>query len=132
MRKNTIKCAVIAAVGFFFAVMAVGVSYAKNDGPEEIILQTADAKKPAKFPHKKHQGMFACQDCHHTKDATGKKGPYVAGQEKMCDSCHNKDLPNPELNSLKAAGHALCKECHKRKEKEGKNAPVKCTGCHTK
>lgn len=112
--------------------MATGVSYAGNSGPEEIVIQTADAKKPAKFPHKKHQVMFKCEECHHTKDATGRKGPYVEGQERRCDACHNQDFPDKELNSLKAAGHGLCKECHKRMEREGKNAPVRCAGCHPK
>jgi len=132
MQKNRLTCSVIAAVAFVFAIMAAGVSFAANAGPEEITMQTAEAKKPAKFPHKKHQAILKCADCHHTKDATGKKGPYVEGQEKKCETCHNKDLPNAELNSLKSVGHLLCKECHKEQEKAGKNAPTKCTGCHTK
>jgi len=132
MQKNTMKFAVLAAVVFFFAMMGTGVSYAANAGPEEITLQTADAKKPAKFPHKKHQATIKCEECHHTQDATGKKGPYVEGQEKKCETCHNKDFANAELNSWKGIGHARCKECHKKMEKEGKAAPTKCTGCHTK
>lgn len=132
MLKETMKCAIIAAAVFCFFIMASDVSFAANAGPEEITLQSAEAKKPAKFPHKKHQAGFKCEECHHTQDATGKKGPYVAGQEKKCVTCHNKDFPNAELNSWKAIGHARCKECHKKMEKEGKNAPTKCTGCHTK
>lgn len=132
MQKQTMTCSLIAAVVFIFAFMATGVSYAANPGPEDITLQTADAKKPAHFPHKKHQETIKCEECHHTMDATGKKGPYVEGQEKKCETCHNKDFANAELNSLKAIGHARCKGCHKQMEKEGKNAPTKCTGCHIK
>ncbi len=132
MLKESMKCTVIAAVVFCFAMLAAGTSIAANAGPEDITMQTAEAKKPAKFPHKKHQATIKCEDCHHTMDAAGKKGPYVAGQEKKCETCHNKDFKNPELNSLKGAGHMNCKECHKEMEKAGKNAPTKCTGCHTK
>ena len=132
MLKDSMKCTVIAAVVFCFAMLAAGASFAGNNGPEEITLQTAEAKKPAKFPHKKHQETIKCEECHHTMDAAGKKGPYVAGQEKKCETCHNKDFKNPELNSWKGIGHARCKECHKEMEKAGKNAPTKCTGCHTK
>lgn len=131
MLKKTMKVAALAAGVLCFTMMATGASYAGN-GPEEITLQTAAAKKPAKFPHKKHQDMFKCEECHHTKTADGKKGPYVAGEEKKCETCHNADFANAALNSLKAVGHAACKECHKKMEKEGKNAPTKCTGCHTK
>ena len=132
MLEKSLKCTVIATVIFCFAMMATGVAFAGSTGPEEITLQTPEAKKPAKFPHKKHQATLKCEECHHTKDATGKKGPYVAGEEKKCDTCHNKDFANVELNSWKGIGHARCKECHKKMEKEGKNAPTKCTGCHTK
>lgn len=132
MLKKTINCSLIAAVVFCLAMMASGVSFAANAGPEEITLQTAEAKKPAKFPHKKHQATIKCEECHHTATADGKKGPYVAGQEKKCETCHNKDFKNAELNSLKGIGHARCKECHQKMEKEGKAAPTKCAGCHTK
>ena len=135
MLINTIRCSVIAVVVFFFAVMAVGVSSAGNNGPEEIVLKSADAKKPARFPHKRHQALFKCEECHHTQSTAGKKGPYVEGQEKKCESCHNKefhkDLHNLDgLNSLHEVCHALCKGCHRRVEREGKRAPIKCAGCH--
>ena len=98
-----------------------------------MVLKTAKARKPAFFPHKKHQDMYSCDTCHHTKDATGKQGPYVEGQEKKCVTCHNKkDMPNKKLNGFKKIGHARCKECHKKMKKEGKKAPTKCSGCHRK
>lgn len=132
MFRHALKCSVITAVVFCFAMMAAGVSFAANNGPEEIVLKTAEGKKPAKFPHKKHQETIKCEECHHTMGADGKKGPYVAGEEKKCETCHNKDFKNAELNSLKGIGHARCKGCHKDMEKAGKNAPTKCTGCHVK
>jgi len=132
MLKKIMKIATITAVGACFTMLAVSASFAANAGPAEITLQTAAATKPAKFPHKKHQDLYKCEECHHTKTADGKKGPYVAGEEKKCETCHNKDFANVELNSLKGVGHAKCKECHKKMEKEGKNSPTKCTGCHTK
>jgi len=123
---------VVSAVVFCLAMVTAGIATA-NNGPEEIILKTAKAKKPAFFPHKKHQDMYPCETCHHTKDATGKQGPYKAGEEKPCVTCHNKkDMTNKKLNSLKAVGHARCKECHKKAKKEGKKAPTKCSGCHRK
>jgi hypothetical protein len=127
------KYAALAAIVFCFAMITAEVSFAGSTGPDDFTMQTPEAKKPAKFPHKKHQETIKCEECHHTMMADGKKGPYVAGQEKRCESCHNKDFKNTELNSLKAVGHARCKECHKKMEAAGnKNAPVKCTGCHTK
>ncbi|MDA8418005.1 MAG: cytochrome c3 family protein [Desulfobacteraceae bacterium] len=132
MQITSQKRYVIPVLILFFSLMAAGLSLAVNNGPEEIILQTSTGTKPARFPHKKHQAMFKCEECHHTMTADGKKGPYVPGQEKKCESCHNKDFKNPELTSLKAVGHARCKECHKKMEAQGKPAPTKCLGCHIK
>ncbi len=42
-----------------------------------------------------------CVECHHTMTADGKQGPYVAGEEKKCASCHNDSMPNAKLNSFK-------------------------------
>lgn len=130
MLKKSMTFAVVGAIVFCLALITAGISVA-NTGEAEMVLKTASGKKPAAFPHKKHQDSMECASCHHTKDATGKQGPYVAGEEKKCESCHNKDMANPKLNSFKNAAHALCKECHKKAAKEGKNAPTKCTGCHT-
>lgn len=127
--KKTVILATAFAFAFSMAV-AVGTSFADN-GPADMTLKTAAAKKPATFPHKKHQDAFECNECHHTA-GDGKAGPYVAGQEKKCESCHNSDMASPKLNSYKAVGHALCKGCHKKMAAEGKNAPTKCAGCHPK
>lgn len=131
MFKKLMTLAVSAAITLCFT-FAMAHNASANSGPEEIVLKTAKARKPALFPHKKHQDMYECATCHHTKDAAGKQGPYVAGEEKKCESCHNKDMANNKLNSFKSAAHARCKECHKKAQKEGKDAPTKCTGCHVK
>jgi hypothetical protein len=104
---------------------------AVDPGPAEMELKTAAAKKPAKFPHKKHQENFECKECHHAKTDEGIKYAYVEGMEvKKCVTCHNKDdMSNPKLNSFKLVAHGLCKECHKKNKD---SAPTKCSGCHIK
>ncbi len=133
MLKKSMTIAVVSAIMFCFTMVTAGVSFAKNTGPETIILKTAKAKKPASFPHRVHQAMLPCKTCHHTKAADGKQGPYVEGQEAKCSTCHNKAFPNKKLNGMKKIGHARCKGCHKKMKKEGnKKAPTKCSGCHLK
>jgi cytochrome c553 len=113
-------------------VIAGGISIAgdSSTGPEEMVLKTAAAKKPANFPHRKHQENFECATCHHNQSNDGKQTPYVEGQViQKCASCHNKDMANPKLNSFKLAGHGKCKECHKKNKD---TAPTKCGGCHPK
>ena len=124
---------VAAACALTFC-MTVSVSSAVDAGPEEIILKTAKAKKPAIFPHKKHQETIKCSECHHSQNADGTQGPYVEGQEAKCETCHNeKDMANKDLVGYKNIGHARCKSCHKEAQKSGnKNAPTKCDGCHVK
>jgi predicted CXXCH cytochrome family protein len=93
-------------------------------GPAEITLQTESARKPADFPHRQHQEAYSCTVCHHAKDE-------IMVIEK-CAGCHTPDISNPEVNSYKKAAHKLCKDCHKTvNSEEGKDAPIKCSGCHT-
>ena len=132
MLKKSMTIAMLSAIMFCFTLVTAGISFAQNTGPETIILKTAKARKPAFFPHRAHQKKYACKTCHHTKTAAGKIGPYVAGQEKACTVCHNKDFPNKKLNGLHKVGHAKCRACHKKMKKEGKKAPTKCSGCHRK
>jgi len=93
-------------------------------GPENITLQTESARKPADFPHRRHQESFGCTACHHAKDE-------IMVIDK-CGSCHTKEISNPAVNSFKKAAHKLCKDCHKEMNKEGSEAPIKCSGCHLK
>ncbi|MEJ2690995.1 MAG: cytochrome c3 family protein, partial [Deltaproteobacteria bacterium] len=54
-----------AAFAFLFSLSMAGMSFAAEDnGPAEITLTTKDAKKPAVFPHHKHQEFLKCAQCH--------------------------------------------------------------------
>jgi predicted CXXCH cytochrome family protein len=99
--KKAIICGV--AVAFLCVAGFAGITMAEDDkGPAEITLQTAEAKKPAVFPHAKHQEKQECDKCH--KDANFTPGAWT-----------------------KDSGHALCQPCHK--ENENKEL-AKCTNCH--
>ena len=128
MSKKSLILLVVAA---FVMSLGVGVSmsFADGSGPETITLNDA-GKKPAQFPHWKHQEKNECATCHHSQGADGKQGPYVAGEEKVCDECHNAEFANEKLSKWKDIGHGLCKACHTEKKAEG--APTKCTACHVK
>ena len=94
-------------------------------GPAEILLQTEAARKPAHFAHRQHQEAYSCTACHHAREE-------IMVIDK-CANCHNKNISNPDVNSYKKAAHKLCKDCHKKvNAAEGKEAPIKCSGCHTK
>ena len=116
--KIVLLCAAALLIGG--SAYAVEVSI----GAADMTLQTEAARKPATFPHRDHQDMFACTACHHAKDE-------VMTIDK-CASCHTKDISNAAVNSYKKAAHKLCKDCHKEVNKEGKAAPIKCSGCHPK
>ena len=103
---------------------------AVKNGPEETVLKTAQAKKPAFFPHKKHQGKYPCGKCHHGKSASGTRVKYTPETVVYkCTTCHNSDMPNKELNSFKLAGHNLCRECHRKNQNI---TSAKCSTCHLK
>lgn len=102
-------------------------------GPAVIVMQTARKRKPARFPHRKHQEMFDCANCHHGKDSKGRKVPFVEGMEiQHCVTCHNPSMDNPQLNSLMLAAHTRCKGCHRKIVAEsGSAGPIdRCIGCH--
>ena len=132
--ENMSKKNLLLLTAFFFTLGSLMINSdcsAGDSGPEIMELQTVTNKKPARFPHKKHQETFACEQCHHTKTEDGAKSSYVEGMEiKKCAFCHNNDdMTNPKLNSFKLAAHGLCKECHKQNRGL---APTKCSGCHIK
>ena len=133
MKKFVFAVVFAVAVVFAFNFAVVGVSTANGTGPAEMVLKTVDAKKPAFFPHEKHQKMEGntCATCHHSKGADGMQAAYVEGQAiQKCVTCHNADMPNEKLNSFKNAAHARCKACHKANKDKG--ASTKCTTCHKK
>jgi predicted CXXCH cytochrome family protein len=117
-----LKLTVIGLAVLFFAGNAFGVEV--SIGPADITLQTEAARKLADFPHRQHQDSYACTACHHAKDEV-----MVIGK---CAGCHTKEMSNPDVNSYKKAAHKLCKDCHKEVNKEGSEAPIKCSGCHPK
>lgn len=97
--KKAIICGV--AVAFLCVAGLAGMTMAADDkGPAEITLKTAEGKKPANFPHAKHQEKVECDKCH--KDPNYTKGAWT-----------------------KDSGHNLCKECHK-----ANGADTKCGTCH--
>jgi len=135
MLKKFLVCSIVS----MFVLCGVAISsWAADTGPADITLVSTKAKKPAQFPHKKHQDMFKCEQCHHGI-ADGKQIPYLEGQEiKPCESCHNSEVlaDNKKLDSFMKAGHARCKACHKEM---AKNDPAlkekgidKCNNCHVK
>ena len=128
--KKIIICATAFALVFGFAFASNSI--ASDKGPEVMILKTAKAKKPATFPHKKHQDMMECKECHHTMNADGTQGPYVAGQEHKCETCHDgKKIKNKKVSKFMKAAHKKCKGCHKAGY-NGKKGPKKCPACHVK
>lgn len=117
-----LKVTVICFVSLFITGGAFGVEV--SIGPAEIVLQTESARKPADFPHRQHQETYSCTACHHARDE-------IMVIDK-CANCHTKEISNAEVNSYKKAAHKLCKDCHKEVNVQGKDAPIKCSGCHTK
>jgi hypothetical protein len=128
----------VAAFSFAFFAIGNGPATAEEKGmltapTEEIII---DGQKPARFSHQKHLDLqIDCGTCHHdakhqplTAEAIG----TMENAEKLkCQSCHNADFANSELNSQKLVFHARCKECH-QKGVGDKKGPTKCTDCHIK
>ena len=112
--------------------LAVGVSFAVDKGAADMTLQTEAAKKPAVFPHAKHQEKNSCGTCHHYLGEDKKPTPCGDDGENIakCESCHNSAFGNEALNSFKKVAHKLCKDCHKKNKDAG--APTKCAGCHPK
>jgi hypothetical protein len=128
MTKKIVIC--VAALALAFTV-AAGVSVAGNTGPEVAKIDTPKKGGTAvTFPHKAHQAMMECAACHHTKNADGTQGPYEAGKEAKCATCHDGSLAK-DVATAKKAAHKNCKGCHK-KGLDGKTGPTKCGDCHKK
>ncbi len=140
--KKTVLCAVTAALALGLCFTGTSMAKKVDKGAADLTLEStidkAKKAKPAIFPHAKHQETLACGDCHHSKDADGKKVDYVDGQKiEKCESCHNKAAGMPKkLTTFKEAAHANCKACHKATDKElgtpKAKSLAKCTVCHPK
>jgi len=99
----------------------------------EIVI---DGKKPARFDHQKHLALgVTCGQCHHDAEHNPLTEEEILAMDSAkkleCQSCHNQDFANEQLNSVKLAFHARCKECHKEGVGD-KKGPTKCTDCHLK
>jgi hypothetical protein len=114
MKKKTLSVLVAMA----FGVMGAGAVIAAGTGPETATIKGPAGKKEVVFNHKAHQAKAECAKCHHTKTADGKKGPYEAGKEAKCSTCHELGKPSDNM-------HKNCKGCHAEK-----GGPTKCDGCH--
>ena len=133
--KKAFVCA--AALAFLCSMGLAGMSVAGDKGPSEITIN-ADGKKPAVFPHAKHQEKIKCGECHHGKDAAGKQVAYVEGQKnEKCATCHTGDVLKDKVKgktAIQRAGHGNCLACHKEEAK--KDAGLKkiksCKACHPK
>ncbi|OGQ97157.1 MAG: hypothetical protein A2521_16250 [Deltaproteobacteria bacterium RIFOXYD12_FULL_57_12] len=124
MRRKLLSRIVVT---FFLSLMGVAITgavFAKDIdiGLETMTLKSDGATQAAIFPHRTHQKKIGCMDCHHLTGQTM--------TANSCDSCHNQEMKNEELNTYKKAAHVLCRGCHKEASKAGKAVPVKCSGCH--
>lgn len=106
------KVVLFAAAALLVGGLMVGNNVvAQDNGPAEMTLQTAEGKKPAVFPHAKHQELM--------------------GADK-CDVCHkDANFPAEKGKWTKDSGHALCKDCHTKGYMD-KKGPTKCNDCHKK
>ena len=140
MLKKILACSVVT----LFVLVGSANCFAADAGPADITMVGAESKKPkpAQFPHKQHQDVLKCADCHHSM-ADGKQVPYVDGQEiQKCEACHNaevlpgKMLGKLKLDTIKGAGHGNCLACHKKMAKENPDLKAKkidkCAACHPK
>lgn len=126
MAKKIVLCAAVLAMVCGFSAFTI----AGGSGPESVTFDTPKkGKTTVNFQHHVHQGKFECAECHHSKNADGTQGAYVAGEEKKCASCH-------ELGSSKDNVHVNCKGCHKAEEKKDPALKAKkissCKSCHKK
>lgn len=136
------KKIVLLAAAAIVTFIAVNLNPRPAAADEPAMLKAPDTeiviegKKPARFDHKKHLALgVTCGQCHHDAQHNPlTKEAILAldnGSKLQCQSCHNQDFPNKQLNSIKLAFHVRCKECHKAGV-GGKKGPTKCTDCHLK
>ena len=133
--KKVLFCGV--ALAFLCSLGLAGMSIAGDKGPAEITVNP-NGKKPAAFPHAKHQEKFKCGECHHAKGADGKQAPYTEGMKiEKCETCHTGDMLKGQVkgkSAMQRAGHGNCLACHKAKAKKDSSLKkiTKCSTCHPK
>ena len=124
-------------LGIFLSVIGmVVVAIAANlQAPtEDIVIK--GSKKSARFAHSLHIEIgLICGTCHHDANHEPLTRETISVMENSkplrCNSCHNRDFPNPKLQTRKLTYHVRCKECHKKGYND-KNGPANCNGCHIK
>ncbi len=104
--KKSVLCA--AAIAMLFGFTCVGGAMAEDKGPAEMTLKTAAGKKPAVFPHAKHQANpdISCDACHKDLDVKKMATDKNYAHKEGCKACHK----------AKGAGTG-CKTCHPAKKK---------------
>ncbi|AEH45118.1 Cytochrome c, class III, conserved region [Thermodesulfatator indicus DSM 15286] len=120
----------VGILGLIVGLAFYGYAISGDNGPEVITFE-GGKKGTVTFHHLKHQKDYGikCGECHHGKDHS----PYKEGMKiQKCSECHNKDMANKKLNSVKKAMHKNCKGCHKQVKDKHPNAPTKCKECHIK
>ena len=133
--KKIVLCT--AAAVFVSVTCLAGFTIADEKGPAEITINP-DGKKPAVFPHAKHQERIKCGECHHTKGEDGKQAPYTEGMKiQKCETCHTGDMLKDKVKgktAMQRAGHGNCLACHKEEAKKdpAKKGLKKCSTCHPK
>lgn len=89
---------------------------------------TTHTRPAAVFMHDTHNekaGLDDCAECHHGKDAQGRRDREDVSAGTPCSECHAMDAGGKET-PLRRAYHQQCIGCHK-----GRNAgPTHCGGCH--
>jgi len=145
MNKRFLTILIVALTGMLFLSVAALTGAAKQDVPDEVILENKgykkDKKGPVKLTHKKHNVDYkiACAECHHVYE--GGKNVWKEGDPvDKCSKCHpiiwkkGKKKKKGEAMKLQNAYHKNCKNCHKALKKEGKETGPfkKCNKCHAK
>ena len=103
--KKFVLCAAALTMlfGFTFATGAM----AQDKGPATMTLKTTKGKKPAVFPHAKHQAAMPCDDCHKALDAKKMATDKNYAHKEGCKKCHKAKKVSTK-----------CKTCHSASKKK--------------
>jgi hypothetical protein len=100
MKRFIISVMCIGMVGFG----SMAISQDVDKGPESIVLKTEKAKKPANFPHFKHQEKMKCDVCHVDLDVKKMASDKEYAHKEGCKVCHKEQKVKSK-----------CKTCHVKK-----------------